>query len=156
MPGSYGLQPPEGGSGLISWDRACEHLRQAHNYWVATTRPDGRPHVMPVWGLWLEDAFWFSTGLYSRKARNLSRNANVVVHLESGDDVVILEGIAEEATDPARLARFAEAYALKYNFRPDVNDPQNGIYAVRPSKAFAWLEKDFPGGATRWQFRNLF
>ena len=152
MPGTYGLQPPEGGSGLMKWDRAREQLRQAHNYWVATTRPDGRPHVMPVWGLWFDDAFWFSTDRRSRKARNLSQNAHVAVHLESGDDAVIVEGVVEEVTNPARLAQFVEAYAAKYDVRPDPNDPQNVYYAVRPQTAFAWFEKDFPNGATRWQF----
>lgn len=154
MPGGYGLEPPQGGSGLMGWERARQQLAQARNYWVGTTRPDGRPHVMPVWGLWLDEAFWFSTHRLSRKGRNLSHNANVAVHLESGDDVVILEGVAQAVTDPARLVRFADAYQAKYSFRPDPTDTQNVVYAVHLRTAFGWLEADFPGGATRWQFEQ--
>jgi nitroimidazol reductase NimA-like FMN-containing flavoprotein (pyridoxamine 5'-phosphate oxidase superfamily) len=152
MPQSYGLQSPTGGSGLMSWERVREQLVRARNYWIGTTRPDGRPHVMPVWGLWLDEQVWFSTARLSRKGRNLSHAPDVVVHLESGDDVVILEGTAQEVTDPARLSQFAEAYLAKYDLRPDVVDPLNLTYAVQVHTAFAWLESDFPGGATRWQF----
>src|SRR5439155_12821608 len=54
----YGISgaPPE-----TSWSDAAARLESARNYWVATTRPDGRPHTMPVWGLWLDDAVVFST-----------------------------------------------------------------------------------------------
>ena len=107
---------------------------------------------MPVWGVWLDQNFLFSTSLSSQKGRNLARNPNLVVHLESGDDVVILEGVAEEVTDLDWLARFADAYDAKYQFRPDIHDAKNGTYALRVKTAFAWLEPDFPGGATRWQF----
>jgi PPOX class probable F420-dependent enzyme len=152
MPKNYGIKDAHGGSGLLSWERAREQLAKARNYWIGTTRPDGRPHVMPVWGLWLDERVWFSTGRPSRKSLNLRHNPNVVVHLESGDDAVILEGTAEEVTDPAGLAQFAAAYFAKYDLRPDTADPENITYAVRVRTAFAWLEADFPGGATRWQF----
>jgi hypothetical protein len=107
---------------------------------------------MPVWGVWLEETFLFSTSRQSRKGRNLAAEPHVVVHLESGDEAVILEGIAEEAAAPQLLAQFADAYEAKYQFRPDVNDARNVTFAVRPRVAFAWLERDFPGGATRWHF----
>jgi PPOX class probable F420-dependent enzyme len=152
MPKSYGLLDAGSGSGLLPWSHVEEQMAGARNYWVATTRPDGRPHVMPVWGLWFDDAFYFSTGRGARKARNLSRTPYVAVHLESGDDAVIVEGAAEEITDPALLARFADAYDAKYQFRPDTSDPDQAIYALHPRVAFAWREADFPGGATRWRF----
>lgn len=93
-----------------------------------------------MWGVWLDDMLCFGTDRFSRKARNLAVNPALTVHLESGDDAVILEGVAEEMTDPALLARFAEAYEAKYRWRPDV--------------AFAWRESDFPHTATRWDFRT--
>jgi hypothetical protein len=52
------------------------------NYWAATSRADARPHLMPVWGVWLRDCFYFSTGPRSRKARNLSQNARCSVSTE--------------------------------------------------------------------------
>ena len=89
MASGYGLAPLGGGNEQISWEAVEEKLRKARNYWVSSTRPDGRPHAMPVWGLWLAGAFFFSTDPQSRKGRNLAVNPNVVVHLESGDDVTI-------------------------------------------------------------------
>src|SRR5947207_755961 len=104
MPG-YGLPESAPDVEKLPWSRAVESLIKAHNYWVASTRPDGRPHSMPVWGLWLDGAFMFSTGRSSVKGRNLVANPYVVVHLESGDDVVVLQGVVEEVKDAALLAR---------------------------------------------------
>jgi PPOX class probable F420-dependent enzyme len=152
MPKGYGLKGPRSGSGLMPWSQAAVRLAAARNYWIGTVRADGRPHAMPVWGVWLDEALLFSTDRASLKARNLARDSRVLVHLESGDEVVIFEGVAEELVDPARLAQFAEMYDAKYHFRPDLNNRQNVTYVVRPQAAWGWLEKDFPGGATRWQF----
>jgi general stress protein 26 len=145
----YGLLDAEGGSGLFPWNHVSERMAAARNYWISTTLPDGRPHAAPVWGLWLDEAFFFGTARSSRKARNLEANPGIVVHLESGDDVVILEGVAEKVSDAALLARLDEAYLAKYKFHLDGN--ANPIYSLRPRVAYAWLEHDFPGSATRWQ-----
>jgi len=152
MPKAYGLKGPRSGSGLMSWSQATAQLAQARNYWVNTVRADGAPHAMPVWGVWLDNRLLFSTSRASQKGRNLARDPRLVVHLESGDEVVILDGLAYQENDVGQLARFAEAYDAKYHFRPDIHDRENVIFAVRPKVAFGWLEKDFPGGATRWVF----
>jgi pyridoxine/pyridoxamine 5'-phosphate oxidase len=135
---------------MLSWADVQEELAASRNYWVATTRPDGRPHVMPVWGLWWDGAFYFSSDPKSRKGRNLAANAEVVIHLESGDDVVILEGAAERVTEDAVLSEFADRYDTKYAIRPDTSDPSFAFFLVRPRVAFAWREADFPNSATRW------
>ena len=79
MPG-YGVQPADEGTGLLPWSWAVERLTASHDYWLATTWPDGRPHVMPVWGVWWQDALWFSCGLRSRKARNIGARPPVRGH----------------------------------------------------------------------------
>lgn len=99
---------------LLPWEWAEEKLAAARTYWIATTRADGRPHCRPVWGLWLEEGFYFSTG--SLAAINLGTNPEITVHLESGDDVLILEGVAERATGFDTLNRFAKAYNPKYGW----------------------------------------
>src|SRR5881296_1956739 len=97
IPG-YGL--PKSKKGLLPWKWADDRLRKSRQYWIATTRPDGRPHVMIIWALWLDGMLYFSTGKESRKARNLAANPNVVVHVESpSGEIVILEGRAEEMSD---------------------------------------------------------
>jgi len=68
MPG-YGV--PADPDGMLPWSFAEQRLESAHDYWLATVWPDGRPHVMPVWGAWFDGRLWFSTDQTSRKARNL-------------------------------------------------------------------------------------
>jgi nitroimidazol reductase NimA-like FMN-containing flavoprotein (pyridoxamine 5'-phosphate oxidase superfamily) len=151
MPASYGIPAADGETGLLPWARVEARMAGARNYWVATTGPDGRPHAMPVWGIWSEDRLYFGTDRRSRKARNLAANHAVVVHLESGDDVVILDGVAREVTDPARRAAIDQAYFTKYAVRLTDHPGEVAIYSVRPHRAFAWQEADFPASATRWR-----
>ena len=141
--------------GLLPWSYASQQLTAARNYWIGSTRPDGRPHAAPVWGVWLDGVLYFGTGSGSVKARNLAANPALVVHLESGDEVVILEGEAQWLTDvdPALWERIADHYAAKYpGFRPDPPSPQGPFVALRPKIAFGWLEQDFVRSATRWTF----
>jgi general stress protein 26 len=152
MTEGYGVATNE--TGMLYWTEVQNQLVAARNYWVATTRPNGRPHVMPVWGLWWNEAVYFSSDSQSRKARNLVMNPEVVVHLESGDDAVILEGAVERVTDVAELTEFADRYDTKYAFRPDINNPDFAFYRLRPRVAFAWREADFPNTATRWRLNQ--
>jgi hypothetical protein len=151
MPKSYGIATAMDGDVAATWARAVEQIANAHNYWISTTRPDGRPHAMPVWGVWVDGALLFGTDRTSRKGRNIAANAAIVAHLESGDDVVVLEGVAEEVADAALLARYVEAYDAKYQFRLDTSDAATVTYALRPRVAFTWLERDFTGSALRWR-----
>lgn len=152
MPKGYGV--PSAKKGMLPWSHAEERLEKAKNYWISTTRPDGRPHAVPLWGAWVDGAFYFEGGPDTRRGRNLAANPAVVVHTESGDDVVIVEGVAEEVPNPDRsfAVRLADAFAAKYaGYRPDPDSWQGGgLYMVRPRLALAWSE--FPKNATRWQF----
>jgi nitroimidazol reductase NimA-like FMN-containing flavoprotein (pyridoxamine 5'-phosphate oxidase superfamily) len=145
----YGL--PKGRKGLLPWAWGQRRLARSHNYWLITVRPNRRPHAMPVWGIWVEDVFYFSTGRKSRKARNLARNSHCVVCNERADEAVIVEGVAREVTDAARLERLAAPYHAKY--KPWKLDSEQGpVFAVRPRVAFAMYEKRFVQAATRWRF----
>jgi len=86
---------PKDSRGLKPWPWALERLEKSHNYWISTTRPSGRPHLMLVWGIWWQDAFWFSTGPRTRKAKNIAADSHVVIGTEKADEAVILEGTAE-------------------------------------------------------------
>jgi nitroimidazol reductase NimA-like FMN-containing flavoprotein (pyridoxamine 5'-phosphate oxidase superfamily) len=147
MPG-YGL--PTGTRGLLPWTWAEDRLRRSHNYLIVTVRGDGRPHVMPVWGIWADGAFFFSTGRESRKAQNLSGNPSCIVCTEKLAEEVIVEGIAVEVTDAARLKELAPAYHRKY--KPWKLEPDLGpVFAVEPRVVFGLREKTFKA-ATRWLF----
>jgi pyridoxine/pyridoxamine 5'-phosphate oxidase len=149
MPG-YGIVGEHEGDGLLAWSWAAERLERARNYFLSTTRPDGRPHVMVVWGLWLDDAFVFSTGRTSRKAQNLAANARCVVCPDDADEAVIVEAVAAELTDRATLERFAAAYQKKYGY--DVSGMNEPVFIARPRVVFGQIEKTFTKSATRWTF----
>ena len=153
LPKDYGILAEDAGSGLMPWSRVSERLAASRNYWVHTVRPDGRPHVKPVWGLWFEERFYFSTNPRSVAARNLSANPRLAVHLESGDDTVILEGRAEAVTDDALLSRLDEAYFAKFSYHL-VSEGSGVVYALHHKVVFAWLEREFTGSATRYTFKN--
>ena len=123
-PEGYGIAPITEGK-LLPWQ------------WVATASTGGRPHIMPVWGIWFEGAFTVGTDAKSRKARNLEGDPKIVVHLENGDEAVILEGMAEKVTDAGFLDRFADVYKVKYEFRPDLNVDVTATYTLVPSVVVA-------------------
>jgi hypothetical protein len=146
------------GSAELPWLWATERLTRARNYWIATTRSDARPHSRPVWGIWLDDAFYFSTG--SLAASNLVTHPAITVHLESGTEVVIIEGVAETVKDATLVEQIVSLYNQKYNWNLDPNDLPGPFYAVRPQVAFGWhfddsqLTPESSGleTATRWHF----
>jgi nitroimidazol reductase NimA-like FMN-containing flavoprotein (pyridoxamine 5'-phosphate oxidase superfamily) len=147
MPG-YGLQKST--KGLLPWKWASDRLAKSRQYWIATTRPDGRPHVMPIWGLWLDDGFYFSTGKTSRKARNLAANPNCVICSDNSAEAVVVEGTVKLIDSPEALAPVFAAYKKKYKM--DVSGMGEPLYRVRPSVAFGLFENKFVNTATRWMF----
>src|SRR5262245_10025855 len=151
MPG-YGILDADSGRGLFQWSWAAERLTKARNYWIATTRPDGNPHVMPVWGVWLDDAFYFSTGAQTRKVRNMAANPRCVVACEVGEDQLVVEGTVTIVDHPTSSKRFADGYGPKYNW--DMEGFSEPVYCVRPTVVFGFTTTpgEFQGSATRWVF----
>lgn len=151
MPVSYGLGDPQYGFDPLSWEWVVDRMAVARNYWVATTRPDGRPRVTPVWGVWVDGSFWFFTDRKSLKARNAKRDPRVTVHLESGDEVVVLEGDLVDTTEPGAAKPVSDAYKAKYGVTA-TPDEGTALYSLAHRKVLAWLESDFPSTASRWTF----
>ncbi|HKN94463.1 MAG TPA: pyridoxamine 5'-phosphate oxidase family protein [Thermoleophilaceae bacterium] len=157
VPSRPGIDPGygigRGGSApgeLLPWERVEQWLEAARNYWVSTTRPDGRPHAKPVWGLWLDGRVLFSTDPNSVTGRNIAAGSPVQIHLESGDEVAILDGDLEWPDDPDLLARAVDAYEKKYGIRFDPAPGETPFMALRPGKILSWEEADYPETATRW------
>jgi nitroimidazol reductase NimA-like FMN-containing flavoprotein (pyridoxamine 5'-phosphate oxidase superfamily) len=146
----YGIVGPKDGNGLLPWTWVARKLTKCHTFWLATVYAgQSRPHVMPVWGVWVDDAFFFSTGRKSRKGQNLAANSSCTVTNDDGMEAVIIEGIARPTEDKALLERAAVAYKKKYKMDPRVmGEP---IFELRPTKVFAFIEKSFPKSATRWR-----
>jgi general stress protein 26 len=149
MPG-YGM--PTGTKGLLPWTWAEERLRKSHNYYLMTVRPDATPHAMPIWGIWVDHRFYFSTGTTSVKARNLAKNSSCVICTEKAAEAVVVEGTATAIDSPERIAALSPNYTKKY--KGYALDPKMGpIFEVRPKVAFGLSEQKFKS-TTRWTFQS--
>lgn len=166
------------GAPLIPWEKVRKRLQQGftqapktggpdrHTAWLATVRPDDRPHVMPVGTLFIDGAFYFTAGPKTRKARNLTRNPNCVITIATHDFDFVVEGLAKKVVDPVKLRRIADAYAkegwkptvvkgaftAKYS-APSAGPPPWEVYEMTPDTIFA-LGTSEPYGATRWHFQK--
>ena len=154
------------GSAPLVWSRALKQLEAgtAASYWLATTNPDGRPHVAAVGALWVDGKIYFTSSTRTRKGRNLAANPACVFSVSlTGIDLVV-EGSAVRITDRPTLLRLAQRYAAqgwpasvsgsaltaKYS-APSAGPPPWNLYVVRPTTAFGVATAE-PWGATRWQF----
>lgn len=172
MSGPYSLTNPEQtnldiyGSAPIPWARALAQLDAGAGtrFWLATTRPDGRPHLAGVGALWGEGQLYFVSGAGTRKSRNLATNPNCSVSIALPDLDLVMEGTATRVTDEATLARIAARYAsggwpatvsdgaltAPYS-APSAGPPPWDLYVVTPVTSFGVATAE-PHGATRWRF----
>lgn len=163
----YGV--PADTEGLLPWSWAEERLAASRNCWVTTVDARGRPHSMPVWGVWLRgrERWWFSCAATSAKVRRLETNPHVVVAADNTVDVVSLEGVAVR-DDGRYLDEVVDAYLAKYG--AEIIDAEEtpeearaslsefiaagSAYLVTPRVAFGVIEhaEDFGQRATRWRW----
>jgi Pyridoxamine 5'-phosphate oxidase len=152
IPAGYGV--PESAEGLLPWSWARERLERALGYWLVTLHPDGRPHVIPTWGAWVDDRFYCEGSPATRYGRNIQTDERVALHLESVEAVVIVDGTARRMGEPDAdltqrlLAGYAKYAAIGYQADPE-NWRTGGLWAVTPSSARGWARLD---QATRWEF----
>jgi hypothetical protein len=156
----YGAKP-------IPWSRALKQLgSSAGTYWLATTKPDGGPHVAGTGALWLDGKIYFVSGERTRKSRNLAANPRCVFSVSLTGIDLVLEGRAIRVTDRPTLLRLAKRYAdqgwptsvsgtaftAAYS-APSAGPPPWNLYVVRPSTVFG-VSTASPPGATRWRFER--
>ncbi len=131
---------------LVPWSFVEERLSTAKNYWLCTVHPGGKPHVVPKWGVWVDGRIYFDGSPETRHARNIANNPNVSLHLESGDEVVILEGVARALSKPEEelAIKVAQAYSNKYaalGYAPEPNQwNEGGLFEITPHKVLAWTK----------------
>ncbi len=166
------------GAPIIPWQKVQNRLQQKisqapktggpdrHTAWLATSNPDGKPHVMPVGILFIDDAFYFTSGPKTRKARNIAHNPDSVISIATHDFDLVVEGSATRVVDQAHLQRIADAFkkegweptvvkgGLTANYSaPSAGPPPWQVYEVKPETIFA-LGTSEPYGATRWNFQT--
>jgi hypothetical protein len=156
VPDGYGL--PNSTEGLLAWAAVEARLVTATSYWLATVRPDGRPHVVPRWGVWVDGRFWYDGAPTTVHVRNLRENTACSLHLESGNEAVIVEGESLAARAPAETlgirlaAAFDKYHDLGYSPAADAwaGEDGGGLRVLTPRTALAWFA--FPTDATRFHF----
>lgn len=162
-----GGEPEAGGTPTgapLAWAAGLDELRSVDTYWVATTLPDGGPHLVPVLAVVVDGALHFSASDRSRKARNLAADPHLVVSGSSGTCDLVVHGQAQAVSDEAVLHRIAEAYQDKYGWAPQVRQgalwaegaptagpPPYRVFQVEPHRAFSFPTDDATV-PTRWRF----
>jgi nitroimidazol reductase NimA-like FMN-containing flavoprotein (pyridoxamine 5'-phosphate oxidase superfamily) len=147
--------PPEYGNPTkrLAWEEVERRLESASAYWIASTRPDGRPHVIPRDGTWLDGGLYYGGSPKTVHYRNIARNPQVVVHIGDGQEAIIVEGAVEIEKPTAEMAeRLAEASFAKYPQygRPKPSLYMGGVSVLRPRRVLAWTA--FTENATRFRF----
>ena len=142
--------------GFIPWSKVDHFLRAFRSIWLSTTRPDGRPHAVPVWYVWNGRNLYFISGRTLQKSKNLARQPWIVVHAGDGDDVIILEGLAEIVTDSEELEKIDAAYRAKYvdpgsGAQATIFEPEADLYRVNVKRVMAW-EYGTVSNRTDWKF----
>jgi hypothetical protein len=128
----------------VPWDYVEKRLTESKNYWLSSTRPDGRPHVVPRWGVFIEGKFFYDGSSETRHARNIMKNPNVSLHLENGDQAVILDGFSQPAGKPDTnfAKKLSEAFKKKYTefgYSPEPTQwDEGGLYVFTPRQCLAW------------------
>jgi len=155
IPDGYGL--PETTDGLLAWPEVERRLVASKHYWLASVRPDGTPHSVPRWGVWVDGRFYYDGAPTTRHTRNVEANPACTLTLESGAEVVIVEGESHPTrADPAELgARLSAAFAKyhpDYAPEPDAwaDESGGGLRVIVPRRALAWFS--FPTDCTRFTF----
>lgn len=148
--------PPEYGNPneLMAWTDVTQLLRDAPAYWVASVRPDGRPHTVPRDGLWIEDTWYYGGSDATVHNKNLATNSALSMHIGDGMTAVIVEGRATFETPSVEIAeRMAAEHNRKYSHYGKATVDQyasRGTWALKAQRVIAWT--NLPVNATRFTF----
>lgn len=129
---------------FLDWNWVAAQLTESKHYWLCTVRADGRPHVVPRWGVFLDNRFWYDGSPETRHAKNLTTNSNVALHLESGEKAIIMEGASRpaEKPNPEFAQRLAQAIGEKYSALGYTPEPtqwdEGGLFVFTPLQCIAW------------------
>lgn len=157
----YNLEP-------IPWSRALAALETGNQRnetsFLATTRPDGRPHLAGVGAVWDNGKVYFVSGDGTRKSKNVAENPACSMAISLPGIDLVIEGEAQRVTDDETLHRLAKRYAeggwparvedgaFTYDYSaPSAGPPPWNLYAIAPVTIYGVLAAE-PGGATRWRF----
>ena len=123
----------------LEWGWVDGQLRDAGTYWLVA--PGVRvPHPRPVWGVWRDERVYLSVGSPALR-RAAGPGVPVTVHLDSGTDVVIVDGVVAGLIADADVVG---AYDDKYDWSYDV-ERYGPLHAIAPAKISAWRARGVAG-----------
>jgi len=150
-----GYIPEGGGKEKLDWLYVQKRMTESLNYWIATATPKGKPSATPVWGVWIDDKLYFDGAPSTRRGKNISMNPYTAVHLESGEQAVMLEGRTTIFSGPPERTlkeRVSTEYCRKYaahGYEPPADQwDEGGLFEFTPDKVIAWT--NFIKDPTRW------
>ena len=127
-------------------------LTTAHNYWLASTRPDSRPHLVPIWGVWIDERFWFAS-FAAVKVDNVAAQPAVMLSTETPGEVVILAGTCARVTEAELPSTYATAFDEKYGAGwSGVGDSSAIHLRIVPIQIRAWNESEASSPPARFRF----
>jgi len=128
----------------LTWEWVASQLTESKHYWLCSVRPDGRPHVVPRWGVFIDNKLYYDGSTETRHARNILENPHVTLNLESGEKAIIMEGTTRPAEKPSpQFAQMlAAAIGQKYavlGYSPEPNQwDEGGLYVFTPRQCITW------------------
>lgn len=145
-------------SSFLTWEWVAAQLTESKHYWLCSVRPNGHPHVVPRWGAFLDNKFYYDGSPETRHAQNITKNPHITLNLEDGEKAIILEGTSQEAGKPGRefAKRLAKAIGDKYKDhgyapKPDQWD-EGGLFVFSPRQCIAW--SNFTENPTKFVFEE--
>lgn len=142
----------------VSWEYVEQKLTEAGHYWLCSVRADGRPHCVPRWAVYEDGLIYYDGSPKTQHARNITENPHVSLHLESGEQAIILEGTSRPAGVPsAELAqKLSDEIKRKYaeaGYAPEPDQwNEGGLYVFTPRQCIAWT--NFVEDPTKFVFEE--
>ena len=155
-----------GRSDAMPWAEAEQRMRKGGWFWLASVRPDGAPHVMPLFAAWSGSSLFIASKDTTRKSRNLVADRRCVVTTDTGDMHLIIEGDAARVADDETMEQAADAFRAIYDWptkvtgdqldadygAPTSGGPPYDVFQIVPRKAFGFPTDGESFAPTRWRF----
>lgn len=146
---------------MLTWPAVKEILGAFPYLWISTVGPDGKPHLVQQWGVWVDDTLYFEGSDKTRWARNLARDRRLAWGAQLGDKAVYGDATVDmiRGVEHRLAMKIAKAYAAKYGrsfkYRPKAEQYEQGhVFRARPSKLIAFDVKKFNTSAARFTFEG--
>jgi hypothetical protein len=143
---------------FVTWDWVAAQLAESKNYWLCSVRPNGRPHVVPRWAVYVDGKIYYDGSPQTRHGRNIKLSPNISVHLENGTQPIILYGISvpSEKPSPELGKKLSQAYKEKYKdlgYAPEPNSwDEGGLFVFTMHECITWT--NFLDDPTKFLFEE--